>query len=93
MSLNDQRRIKLERSGPWIGVGGLFVLLWISISTSLYAPWWGVLLAVALLVPQAILMARWARQEPKRCPWIPFIGLLVWFALVYVGVQWWGWRA
>lgn len=93
MSLNDQRRIKLERSGPWIGVGGLFVLLWISISTVLYAPWWGVLIAIALLVPQTILMGRWAPTYPRRCVWIPLIGLLAWFALVYVGAHWWGWRA
>lgn len=93
MSLNDQRRIKLDRSGPWIGVGGLFVLLWMAISTSLYAPWWGVLLAIALIVPQAILMGRWARPHPSRCAWIPLFGLFLWFALVFVGVQWWGWRA
>lgn len=93
MSLNDQRRIKLERSGPWIGVAGLFVMLWISISTSLYAPWWGVLLAIALLIPQAVLMNRWARQRPSSCVWIPAAGLLAWLALVFVGVHWWGWRA
>ena len=43
-------RLKLERSGPWIGVVGLVVLLWLAISTVIYAPWWGVLLHVAAIV-------------------------------------------
>lgn len=92
MSLNHPRRFRLERSGPWIGVAGLFVLLWVSISTVLYAPWWGVLLALALLVPQAIIMSRWARTDPIRCIWLPVVGLAVWFALVLIGVEWWGWK-
>ncbi|MEO6470854.1 MAG: hypothetical protein ABIR57_03320 [Aeromicrobium sp.] len=93
MSLNNQGRLNLERSGPWIGVGGLFVMLWISISTTLYAPWWGLTLAIAMIVPQAILMGRWARERPARCPWIPVVGFFLWLVLVLVGVEWWGWRA
>lgn len=93
MSLNNQGGLRLNQSGPWVGVAGLFVLLWISISTVLYAPWWGVVLAVAMIFPQAILMGRWARDRPTRCPWIPIVGFLCWLALVFVGVEWWGWHA
>lgn len=92
MSLNHQRRIRLERSGPWIGVAGLFVVLWISISTVLYAPWWGVLLALILLLPQSMLMAAWARSRPAWCIWIPPAGVLAWFVLVLAGVEWWNWH-
>lgn len=86
-----RRRLRLQRSGPWIGVVGLCVLLWLSISTSLYAPWWAVVLICLLLVPQAVLMRRWARSQPERCPWIPAGGVVVWFLVVLAGASWWGW--
>lgn len=91
MSLNQPRRIRLERSGPWIGVGGLFIVLWISISTVLYAPWWGLVLALLMLAPQAIVLSRWSKTRPARCPWIPMLGLIGWFALVLIGVHFWNW--
>jgi hypothetical protein len=92
MSLNHPRRIGLERSGPWIGVGGLFVLLWISLSTVVYAPWWGLVLALLMLVPQALVLSRWSKTRPAQCPWVPALGFLCWFVLVLAGVGWWGWH-
>lgn len=70
---------------------GLVVVLWLSISTSLYAPWWAVVLICLLLVPQAVLLGRWARTHPERCPWIPAGGATAWFLVVLAGSQWWGW--
>ena len=55
MSLNNQGLIRLERSGPWIGVAGLFVLLWIAVASSQFAPWWGVVLFVVLLIQRGHL--------------------------------------
>ena len=83
----------MRRDGPWVGVAGLLVLLWISISTSLYAPWWAVVGVVLLLVPQALLMRRWATTHPTWCPYIPLAGLVLWFAIIVAGVRWWGWSA
>lgn len=72
-------------------MGGLFVLLWLAISSSLYAPWWGVVLLIALIVPQAVLVARWARPHPTRCVWVPVVGLVLWFIAVQLGVAWDDW--
>lgn len=93
MSLNNQGRIQLERSGPWIGVAGLFVLLWIAIASSQFAPWWGVLLYVVALIPGAVLVARWARTHPRRAAWVPLGSLAVWAIITAVGLSFWGWKA
>jgi hypothetical protein len=86
-----RRRLRLHRSGPWIGVVGLVVVLWLSISTAIYAPWWAVVLVCLLLVPQAVVLRRLALSRPQRCPWVPVVGAVVWFAVVLAGAQWWGW--
>lgn len=83
--------VQLERSGPWIGVGGLFIVLWFAIASVLYAPWWGVALNLALLAPQVWLVARWARTKPTWCVGVPIVGAIVVAALAYVGATWWGW--
>lgn len=93
MSLNNPRRIQLERSGPWIGVAGLFFLLWIAIASSQFAPWWGVALFVVLLIPASILVAKWARTRPRRAAFVPLGSLGVWFAITIIGLNFWGWEA
>lgn len=93
MSLNNQGRIRLERSGPWIGVAGLFVLLWIAVASSQFAPWWGVVLFVLLLIPGAVLVARLSRTQPRRAAWVPLGNLAVWFLITVLGMSFWGWKA
>jgi hypothetical protein len=86
-----RRRVQLERSGPWIAIVGLVMVLWCSVSTGLFAPWWGVVLAFALLVPQVWLVARWARAKPRLTIAVPVVGLLVWAGLAWIGATYWGW--
>lgn len=93
MSLNNQGRIRLERSGPWIGVAGLFVLLWIAVASSQFAPWWGVVLFVLLLIPGAVMVARLSRTQPRRAAWVPLGNLTVWFLITVLGLSFWGWKA
>lgn len=85
MRRRRRRGLKLERSGPWIGVVGLLMVLWCSVSTVLFAPWWGVVIAMALLIPQIWLLTRWARTHPAWCIWIPVAGLATW-----ITYAWWG---
>jgi hypothetical protein len=89
----SRRKLKLDRSGPWIGVAGMFIVLWYAISSVLYAPWWGVLLSLALLVPESMLLARWARTKPGWCVVVPILGALLNAGLAYGGATWWGWGA
>ena len=79
------RGLHLERSGPWIAVVGLLMVLWCSVSTGLFAPWWGVVIAFVMLVPQVWLLSRWARTHPTWCVWVPVVGLVAWFAYAWLG--------
>jgi hypothetical protein len=87
------RGLRLERSGPWIAVAGLFVLLWLAISTSIYAPWWGVLLHVLVLTPLVAVVARWAQTRPVACAFVPLAGLPLLALVSVLGVTQGGWSA
>ncbi len=86
-------RLKLERSGPWIAIVGLLMVLWCSIATFIYAPWWGVAIAFALMIPQVLLVKKWATVKPKLTVAVPVVGLAAWALLSFVGARWWGWSA
>lgn len=88
-----KRQVRLERSGPWIGVVGMVMVLWFAISTVLYAPWWGVLLNIALIVPEAMVLARLARTRPVWCIAVPVVGTAVFVLLSFLGARYWGWDA
>ena len=84
--------LKLERSGPWIGVTGLFVMLWLVFtSVFLYAPWWGFVLHLVVLAAFVPLLKSWARTQPARCIWIPVYAFLAWCAINALGVLVFGW--
>jgi hypothetical protein len=84
--------LKLERSGPWIGVTGLFVMLWLAFtSVFLYAPWWGFVLHLIVLASFVPLLKSWAKTQPARCTWIPVYAFLAWCAINAIGVLVFGW--
>lgn len=83
--------MKLHRSGPWIGVTGVVVMLWMTIATVVFAPWWGVLLYVIAWLTSVVVVAKLARSRPKEAMYVPVAGLLTWFAISTAGALWWGW--
>lgn len=85
--------MRLDRSGPWIGVVGLLVLVWLAISSLIYAPWWGVLLHVVAVAPVAAWTVRWARTRPAASAFVPLAGLPVLAAVTALGVGLGGWSA
>lgn len=87
----SRRRLNLDRSGPWIAAVGLIMVLWCSVSTGLFAPWWGVAIAFALLIPQVWLVVRWARSRPRLTMAVPVVGLAVWIGFAWFGAAVWDW--
>lgn len=85
--------VRWERSGPWVAVGGLVVMVWLVISTVLYAPWWGVLLHGVALAVVASRLPTWSRRSPATSPGLVVVALLVWAAINALGVGLLGWRA
>jgi hypothetical protein len=73
----------LEQSGPFIGVGGLAVALFLygysaialpSVVNSVLLP----LLWLALFV----LATRWFTRHPVRVVWLPVVAIVAWFAVM-----------
>lgn len=85
--------LNLDRSGPWIAVGGLFVLLWLAISTSIYSPWWGVILHLLVLIPVVVWVVRWVQTRPVACTFVPLAGLPLLALVTAWGVSQGGWSA
>jgi hypothetical protein len=84
--------LNLERSGPWIGVAGLFVVLWLVLTTIfLYAPWWGFLIHLVVLASFVPMLRSWTRTRPAQCIWVPVYAFLAWCAINAVGVLALGW--
>jgi hypothetical protein len=84
-------QVRLSRSGPWIGYGGLACLLWLAIASALFAPWWGVVVMVAMWMVALALALGWTRPHPTWVAFVPLLGLVAWAALVTLGVAWWDW--
>lgn len=85
--------LQLDRSGPWIGVTGLIVMLWLVVSTTIYAPWWGVLVHLAVLACFVPVLRRTIAQHPARATWVPLYALAAWVGVNAVGVGLLDWRA
>jgi hypothetical protein len=84
--------LKLERSGPWIAVAGLAVVLWLVIvSWVFFLPWWGVILQLVVWGSFVPLLRSWAQTAPARCTWIPAYAFLAYFVINVVGVLVLGW--
>lgn len=86
-------RLKLSRSGPWLGVGGVVALLFVAFPVFFQglAPWWGIALIVGFLLIQLVVIARLSKRRPELCVWVPAFGLVAYFSLLYVGLRWWNW--
>ena len=85
--------LKLERSGPWIGVTGLFVMLWlVVVSLIFFLPWWGLILHLIVLGLFVRLLRSWAQSTPARCVWIPALAFLAYSAVNALGVLVFGWN-
>ena len=94
-------RLDLHRSGPWIGIGGIFIQMFIAFPAfftlmpgtedRLNVSGAGIAVIVALWLIQVIAVVRLAKSRPVLCVYVPVAGLVAYFAVIVVGVRWLGW--
>jgi len=94
-------RLNLQRSGPWIGIVGIFIQVFIAFPAfftvmpgsedRLNVPAVGITAIVALWLVQVITLARLAKSRPVWCVYVPVVGLAAYFVLIFLGVRWMGW--
>lgn len=73
----------LEQSGPFIGVGGLAVALFLYGYSAIALPSIvnSVLLPLFWLV-LFVLATRWFTRHPVRVVWLPVVAVVAWFAVM-----------
>ncbi len=73
----------LEQSGPFIGIGGLAVALFLYGYSAIALPSVvdSVLLPLFWLV-LFVLATRWFTRHPVRAIWLPVVAIAVWFAVM-----------
>jgi hypothetical protein len=85
-------RLKLHQSGPWIGFGGAFMVLFVGFpAIFFYAPPWGIALIFSLTLAQLVIVVLLAKRHPVWCTYVPIGGLVAYFLLLFAGLKWWGW--
>jgi ABC-type uncharacterized transport system permease subunit len=67
---------------------GVFVL-----ASGLLAPWWAVILLVAVWLALWLPIWRWRRAHPFRTMLVPFAMAAIWWATITAGDVWLGWTA
>ena len=85
------KRLNLHRSGPWIGMAGLFSVLWIYGVSGLVGPDWLPAPLIAFWIVLFVLACRWFSRRPYAVLFLPVVALAVWLAVVIAGQTWWGW--
>jgi hypothetical protein len=86
-------RLNLRRSGPWVGMAGLFTVLWVYGASGLVGPDWLPAPLVVFWLVLFVLACRWFSRRPYAVLVLPAVGLAVWFAVVTAGATWLGWTA
>lgn len=85
--------MNLRRSGPWIGMAGMFCVLWLYGASGLVAPAWAVVLLIVLWLVQFVLACRWFNRRPYAVLVLPVVALLLWFGAISAGAAFLGWTA
>jgi hypothetical protein len=73
----------LERSGPFVGVGGMTVALFLYGYTAIALPGWLHSVLMPLLwLGLFVLSCRWFTRHPKAVVLLPVAAVVAWFGLV-----------
>jgi hypothetical protein len=81
----------LHKSGSFIGMAGMAVVLFMNFAAGSVVPWWGVALLVTIWLALFVQACRWFVDHPVRVFWLPFVDAAVWFAFLLGGEALWGW--
>jgi hypothetical protein len=73
-----------------VGMAGCFFLY---AASGLLAPWYGVVLLLAIWVGLFVVATRWWTPHPRRTLLLPLVAIVVWFAVLYVGEAVFDWTA
>lgn len=66
-------------------------MLWVTIASIRFAPWWGVTLYLLAWLFFVVLVVGWVRTRPKQSAYLPFANFGVWLGISALGAWVWNW--
>jgi hypothetical protein len=78
---------------PFVGMAGMACAFFLYAASGLVAPWWAVVLLLAVWVALLVIACVWWTPHPRRLPLVAVVAVAFWFAVVYAGGAWLGWSA
>lgn len=78
---------------PFVGMAGMACTFFLYAASGLVAPWWGVVLLLALWVALFVVASAWWTLHPRWVPGVAVLSLVLWFAVVAAGGALLGWSA
>ena len=79
---------ELDKSGPFIAVGGLAVAFFLYAYTAIVLPgWWNSVALPVLWLSLTVLATRWFSTRPRASVLLPIVALVAWFTVVLLVPQ------
>jgi len=84
-----------RRASPWpfLAMIAMAGCLFLYAASGLLAPWYGVVLLLAIWLALFVVACRWWTLHPRRTLLVPLVALAVWFGVLTGGEALFGWSA
>ena len=67
---------------PFAGMVGLACVLFLDLGATIVLRWWAVVLLVVIWLALFVLACAWWTPHPRRLPWLPAVGFVVWVVVL-----------
>ena len=84
-----------RKASPWpfVAMTGMAGCFFLYASSGLLAPWYGVVLLLAIWVVLFVVACRWWTRHPRLTLLLPLFALVVWFVVLTAGEALFDWTA
>lgn len=82
-----------RKSGSFIGMAGLAVVLFVYGASATVIPAWAVVVLLLVWLVVFALACRWFLTRPLRVLALPVVALALWFGAIFGGAKAFGWSA
>lgn len=78
---------------PFVGMSGMAAAFFLYAASGLVAPWWGVVLLLAVWLALFVTACRWWTARPRGVVVLAVVAVVGWYALVLAGDVLLDWNA
>ncbi len=78
---------------PFVGMAGMACAFFLYAASGLVAPWWAVVVLMAVWVALFVVACAWWSLHPRWVPGLAVFAVVLWFASVTAGGALLGWSA